>query len=153
MSVESNNNLEKASIEYEMVYADPTDIRGPMDLGDQIMPENPVQAFLASRIDELSKANKSSVDLAEIIGPLSTEEPLAKTASSVDPAWDEPIGSPRIQLSEDFVKRSSARLNRVAEKIRKVFGPQHTEETEEAIALAQSMRDDVREEVLVLAGQ
>ena len=61
------------------------------------------------------------------------------TATTRDPSWDEVIGAaPRVQLSKEFLERSDARLQRVAAKIRTIFG-EHQEEAEQAIAIAKSM--------------
>ena len=61
-----------------------------------------------------------------------------------DPSWDEPIAAtPQVQLSKAFRERSDARLHRVAEKIRKIFGS-HAEEAEEAISIANEMLQEAR---------
>jgi hypothetical protein len=124
MSAELNNKVDYI---YGMVFSEPPDCRGPMDLGDHALPPEPVEEFLAKCADEQS---------------------LAKNANSTayrDPTWDEVIGAAaRVQLSKAFLQRSNARLERVTAKIRAIFG-EHEEETREAIEMAKDLRDAERQ--------
>jgi hypothetical protein len=146
MSAELNNKIDYM---YEMIFCEPLDCRGPIDLGDQLMPENPVREFLAKQEDEVSKANAVAVewpeDLAKIVGFEDIAEPRLLSKNSMDAAWDEPIGAAaRIQLSKGFLKRSDARFQSVAAKIRSIFG-EHEEEAQEAIEMAKDVRDAERQ--------
>src|ERR1700683_4141096 len=80
------------SIEFQMIYSSPLDCRGPMQL-DDTLPENPTGEFLAK---------------------LAFEQSLTK-GGFVDPVWSEEIGSPRVEMSPEFQKRSAARVARVSE--------------------------------------
>jgi hypothetical protein len=120
------NSLEKTGLEYQIIYGEPLDHRGP--IGDEDELENPIGEFLAKCVDELSLAKNGG------------------SATYQDPTWDESIGAPpRIELSKSFLELSDKRFERVAEKIRNFFGD-HVEEAEEAITLARSLRDATRQE-------
>jgi hypothetical protein len=73
---------------------------------------------------------------------------LDKTkAASID-GWDEESGTaaPAPKPSKDFVTASDERFKKVSARIREIFGPEHMEEAEEAIALAKKVRDEARAE-------
>jgi hypothetical protein len=70
---------------------------------------------------------------------------------AIDPEWDEPIGASPVTKSDDLTPTSDARFEKVTEKVRKIFGPDHADEAEEAIALARKIRDEARAEVLARA--
>jgi len=145
MSAELNKNVDYL---YEVIFSTPLDCRGPIDLDDQLMPENPVREFLAKQADEVSNASALAVewpeDLEKIVGVEDIDEPPLLSKNSTDPTWEEPIGAPRVQLSKAFLERSSARFEQVTAKIRTVFGG-YEEESREAIKLAKDMRDAERQ--------
>ena len=125
MSAELNNDVDYV---YGMVFSEPPDCRGPIDLtDDQAFPVQPVEEFLAKCADEHSLAEN------------------ANSRAHRDPTWDEVIGAAaRVQLSKAFLQRSNARLERVTAKIRAIFG-EHEEETREAIEMAKDLRDAERQ--------
>jgi hypothetical protein len=128
MSEELNNNVDYI---YGMIFSEPPDCRGPIDLtDDQAFPVQPVEEFIAKCADEHS---------------------LTKNANSptyCDPTWDEVIGAAmHVQLSKAFLQRSDARLQHVTAKIRAMFG-EHEDEAEEAIELAKAALDAEREAAL-----
>jgi hypothetical protein len=122
-----DNEFEKTSLEFQLVYGEPLDHREPLLLVDDgSTSENPVAEFLSKVEDEQS---------------------LLKNGGSVlDSTWSEELGTPpRIELSDDFLKRSDARMLRVTEQLRKLFG-NHEELLTEAISLAEKLRSDTRRE-------
>jgi hypothetical protein len=63
---------------------------------------------------------------------------LNKRVPTRDASWDEVITAPRVELSKEFLDRSDARFQRVAAKIRTMFG-EHGELADEAVSIAKSM--------------
>jgi hypothetical protein len=119
-----SNNLEKVSLEYMLIFGEPLDCRGPMDMNDEALLDNPIGEFLAKCLDEHS---------------------LAKNGG-VDSSWSQEIGvAPRMKLSQEFLRRSDERMQRVTETLKKIFHG-HDEELAEAVALAEQLRKDIREE-------
>jgi hypothetical protein len=117
---------ENDSLEFQIVYGEPLDFREPLRIDCESETENPTGEFLAKVADELS---------------------LAKNGGRVlDPSWSEELGTPpRIELSDDFLKRSDARMLRVTAQLRKFFGDREDLLTE-AVALAETLRQETRKE-------
>src|SRR5580692_12123490 len=66
---------------------------------------------------------------------------LGKSTKNLD--WDEEIGTPPApKATNNFVKSSDERFKKVAARIRELFGPEHMELAEEAIALAEKVRGE-----------
>ena len=72
---------------------------------------------------------------------------LAKSAGVEDVGWNAQLFSAPRPLSKEFEKRSDARLEKVHEKIRKIFAA-HPEEMQAAIEVANGIREQVRAEIL-----
>jgi hypothetical protein len=75
---------------------------------------------------------------------------LMGKAASID-GWDEEIGTvtPRtLTPTKNIAKSSAERFAKVSAKIRELYGPEHTEEAEEAIALAEKMRAEAVAEII-----
>ncbi len=113
----------------DVIFSDPLDFRGAVQLDEDVSEvEHPIGEFLAKSAAELSLAKNG--------------------VPAVDPAWSEEIGAgPRIALSQDFLRRSDARLERVNEQIRKFFRGNFSEMAE-ALQLAKDTRDHVRQEFI-----
>ena len=125
-----SDSPEKVSVEYQLIYLEPPDCRGPMDLSNETEPEHPVEQFLAKCADEQSLAKNGGL------------------AAYLDPTWNTPIGAaPRFEFSKGFLERSDRRFQAVTQKIRAMF-PGHDEEVQEMIDVAKAMRDDVRQEFI-----
>jgi hypothetical protein len=118
--------MKNDSVEFQMIYSEPLDSRGPLDLSDQDQLDNPIGEFIAKCVDEHSLAKNGGVDAS----------------------WNEEIGTPpHIELSKAFLERSDARIARVAEKIRaNPLFQGHPEELELAVSLAREMRDFIRKQ-------
>jgi hypothetical protein len=77
---------------------------------------------------------------------------VAMGKSTENLEWDEPIGevTPRTaKPANNFVKSSEARFAKVCETLKKIFG--EGEQYEEAVALARTIRDEARAEVIANA--
>jgi hypothetical protein len=115
---------ESESLEFQMIYSEPLDCRGPLDVSDQDPLDNPIGEFLAKCADEHSLSKHGGVD----------------------PSWDEQIGvAPRMKLSQDFLRRSDERMQHVTELLKKFFHG-HPDKLTEAVALAEQLRKDIRKE-------
>ena len=87
---------------------------------------------------DLNRVDDRIIDpIGDFLEKSDKERILAK--GGPDSGWNEVIGTPRVQLSKEFLEGSQARLERVAVKIRAMFGEAHEEEAEEAIEIAKSM--------------
>lgn len=95
-----------------------------------VVPDNSVSKF------------QETAELAAALGGKDEDWKLAEQFLATTPE-DKPVAPHKSDLSKEFLERSDARLHRVAEKIRRIFGS-HVEEAEEAIALAKNMRDSAR---------
>jgi hypothetical protein len=64
--------------------------------------------------------------------------------------WDEELGdaAPAPKATNNFVKSSDERFKKTAARIRELFGPEHMELAEEAIALAEKVRGEAIAEVI-----
>jgi|GEM_PF-5426461 len=72
---------------------------------------------------------------------------LGKSTKNLD--WDEEIGdAPAPKATNNFVKSSDERFKKTAARIRELFGPEHLELAEEAIALAEKVRGEAIAEVI-----
>jgi hypothetical protein len=112
-------------------------------------PDALLSAFMSDIFAPLEPGDIDGAEIAE--HPIETFAKAVTEIDSPDSDWLQEIGTAlRVELSQDFLKRSDARLERIAEKVRKLFGPSH-EEVQEAVLLAKSMLQDERE--AILAGQ
>jgi hypothetical protein len=77
---------------------------------------------------------------------------VATGKSTENLEWDEEVGTvapPRTPTpAKNLVKSSDERFARVSAKIREIFGPDHMDEAEEAIALAEELRKETRAEFI-----
>ena len=84
------------------------------------------------------------VTLEAHLGNANSPASVTKAAAN---EWDEPLT--KAYAGSGFAERSDARLATVFETIRKIFGPEHTAEADEACAIAERMRLEARGETIL----
>jgi hypothetical protein len=124
----------------QIIWGDDFELDKSTDLDEQADPmqsfilRNQVRAALGKSVNRTSVILNMSIPQGDVDG----DEPLYKAPMV-------------LRNTSSYQERSDERFQKVSAKIRAVFGPDHPEEIEEALAQVQKMRADARAEAIARA--